>query len=352
MTAERVLMALLLGGVAAGCTIVLLPFLSAILWAAILTFTTWPVYWWMRQSLRLNRVAAAGVMVAATAVVVVLPLALAAPGGADDVNQLQKVVRDAVQAGLPGAPSWLPDVPLLGQRAADLWNHWVADLSAMVSFFQPYFGIAAQFALNLLLGLANGVLLFLLALFVAFFFYAWGEQLAARIHVILRRIAGARADRLIEVTGGTVRGVVYGLIGTAIVQGLLTTFGLWITGVPRPVLLGVIAGGLSVLPIGAPAVWIPAALWLLSSGQTFWGIALLVYGGVFVSGADYIIRPYFIVRAGKLPVLLSVLGVLGGALAFGLLGIFLGPVLLGMGYALLNEWASEEERAPLGPPAV
>jgi len=149
-----------------------------------------------------------------------------------------------------------------------------------------------------------------------------------------------------------VRGVVYGLLGTAIVQGLLTTFGLWITGVPRPVLLGVIAGGLSVLPIGAPAVWIPAALWLLSSGRTFWGIALLVYGGLFVSGADYIIRPYFIVRAGKLPVLLSVLGVLGGALAFGLLGIFLGPVLLGMGYALLNEWAIEEDRAPIGPPTV
>ena len=352
MTAERVLMALLLGGIAAGCIIILLPFLSAILWAAILAFTTWPVYWWMRQSLRMNRVAAAGVMVFATAVILVLPLALAAPSGADDVNQLQKVVRDALNAGLPDAPAWLGDVPLIGQRMADIWNRWAADLNTMVSFFQPYFGIAAQFVLTLLLGLANGVLLFLLALFVAFFFYAWGEQLASRIHVILRRIAGPRADRLIEVTGGTVRGVVYGLLGTAIVQGLLTTFGLWITGVPRPVLLGVIAGGLSVLPIGAPAVWIPAALWLLSSGRTFWGIALLVYGGLFVSGADYIIRPYFIVRAGKLPVLLSVLGVLGGALAFGLLGIFLGPVLLGMGYALLNEWAIEEDRAPIGPPTV
>jgi predicted PurR-regulated permease PerM len=352
MTAERVLMTLLLGGVAAGCTIVLLPFLSAILWAAILAFTTWPFYWWMRQSLRMNRVAAAGVMVAATAIVVVLPLALAAPSGADDVNQLQKVVRDALNAGLPGAPGWLDDVPLVGQRMADLWNHWAEDLTTMVSFFQPYFGIAAQFALSLLLGLANGVLEFLLALFVAFFFYAWGEQLASRIHVILRRIAGARADRLIEVTGGTVRGVVYGLLGTAIVQGLLTVFGLWITGVPRPALLGVIAGGLSVLPIGAPAVWIPAAIWLITTGHSLYGIGLLIYGGLFVSGADYIIRPYFIVRAGKLPVLLSVLGVLGGALAFGLLGIFLGPVLLGMGYALLNEWASEEERAPLAPPAV
>jgi predicted PurR-regulated permease PerM len=350
MTAERILMTLLLGGVAVGCTIVLLPFLSAILWAAILVFTTWPVYGWLQETLRINRMVAAGVMVAVTAVIVVLPLALVAPSGADDVNQLQKVIRDAMQVGLPDAPGWLHDVPLVGERMADIWNRWAEDLSTMVSFFQPYFGIAAQFGLSLLLGLANGVLLFLLALFVAFFFYAWGEHLAARIHVMLRRIAGARADRLIEVTGGTVRGVVYGLLGTAIVQGLLTAFGLWITGVPRPVLLGVIAGGLSVLPIGAPAVWIPAALWLLSSGRTFWGVALLIYGGVAVSGADYIIRPYFIVRAGKLPVLLSVLGVLGGALAFGLLGIFLGPVLLGMGFALMNEWSLEEERVPLAPP--
>jgi predicted PurR-regulated permease PerM len=109
---------------------------------------------------------------------------------------------------------------------------------------------------------------------------------------------------------------------------------------------------MSVLPIGAPAVWIPAAIWLLTSGHMLAGVGLLVYGAVFVSGADYIIRPYFIVRAGKLPVLLSVLGVLGGALAFGLLGIFLGPVLLGIGFALMNEWASEDERASIGPPAV
>lgn len=254
MIAERVLLAILLGGIAAGCGVVLYPFLSAILWAAILTFTTWPAYDWLRQRLGVNRMVAAGLMVLATAVVVVLPLALAAPSGVGDVNQLEKMIRDAVQTGLPSAPSWLPEVPVIGPRLTEIWDSWAADLTAMVSFFQPYFGIAAQFLLNLLLGLASGILLFLLALFVAFFFYAWGEELAAHTQLILRRVAGARADRMIEVTGGTVRGVVYGILGTAVVQGLLTTFGLWLSGVPRPVLLGVIAGGLSVLPIGAPAV--------------------------------------------------------------------------------------------------
>jgi len=140
-----------------------------------------------------------------------------------------------------------------------------------------------------------------------------------------------------------VRGVVYGILLTAIVQGMLTAFGLWLSGVPRPVLLGAVAGFLAVLPIGAPLVWIPASLWLMGTGHLGWGIFLAIYGVVAVSGADSVIRPWFIARGAQLPFLLTVLGVLGGAIAFGLLGIFLGPVLLGIGYTLLNEWAEAED---------
>ena len=286
MTAERVLMALLLGGIGVGCVLVLYPFFSALLWAGILVFTTWPVCDWLHTHIRLRRGAAAGVMVALTAVVLVLPLALAAPGGANDVNHLRGVIEAALRAGLPGAPGWVFDIPLIGQTLGDLWNHWAADITVMVEALRPYFGIVLEGGLGLLLGLANGVLLFVLALFVAFFFYLYGEPIAARLREILRRIAGARAERLIHVTGATVRGVVYGILLTAIVQGILTAFGLWLSGVPRPVLLGVVAGFLSVLPIGAPVVWIPAALWLMGTSHLGWGIFLAVYGVVAVSGAD------------------------------------------------------------------
>jgi predicted PurR-regulated permease PerM len=344
MTAERVLLALLLGGIAVGCVLVLYPFFSSLLWAAILVFTTWPVCEWMHQQVRLRRGAAAGVMVALTAVVLVLPLALAAPGGANDVNHLRGVIEDALRAGLPGAPDWVFEIPAVGQTLGDLWNRWAADITVMAEALRPYFGIVLEGGLGLLLGLANGVLLFVLALFIAFFFYLYGEPISARLRVILQRIAGARAERLIDVTGATVRGVVYGILLTAIVQGVLTAFGLWLSGVPRPVLLGAVAGFLSVLPIGAPVVWIPAALWLMSSGHLGWGIFLAIYGVVAVSGADSVIRPWFIARGAQLPFLLTVLGVLGGAIAFGLLGIFLGPVLLGIGYTLVNEWAETEEK--------
>ncbi len=340
MRAEQILMMLLLGGVAIGCTLVLYPFFSAILWAAILTYTTWPMYEWVRTHLKRGHTAAAGVMVFVMTVVVVLPLALAVPGGASDVDQLRREIQTALQTGLPGAPIWLGDVPIVGPSISEMWNNWAEDLTTMVSFFRPYFGWAGETLLSILLGLANGVLLFLLALFVAFFFYASGERLAGHTVAILHRIAGSQAARLISVTGATIRGVVYGILGTALVQGILTGLGLWMSGVPRPLLLGVIAGGLSVLPIGAPVIWIPSALWLMSQGHTAWGIVLMIYGVVAISGSDSVIRPFFIARGADLPFLLTMLGVLGGALAFGLLGVFVGPVLLGVGYTLVREYGA------------
>jgi predicted PurR-regulated permease PerM len=346
--AERVLAGALLVGLGIGCVVVLLPFLSALLWGAILVFTTWPLFAWFRTHVRLgnwqigNR-GAALLMVLLTTVLIVLPIALAVPAGADDANALRRSFQAALDAGLPGAPAWLYDIPVVGSTISEYWNKWAADLSAMVAFFSPYFGMLAENGLKILLGVAGGLVQFIIAIVVAFFFWASGDQLTVYLHRIARRIAGDRARRLVAVTGATVRGTVYGILGTAIVQGLLTTIGLSVSGVPRPLLLGLIAGLLSVLPIGAPVVWIPASLWLLSTGHTAWGIVLGAYGLFIISGSDNVIRPWFIARGAKLPFLLTILGVLGGALAFGLLGIFLGPVLLGVGFTLVAEFAGTSD---------
>ncbi len=333
----------MLAGIAVGCAFVLHPFISAILWGAILVFTTWPVFEWVRARAHVGRTGAALAMVLLTALLLVLPLAAAAPAGSDDAEQLRASLGRLLDGGLPSSPGWLYRMPLVGPTLSDLWNSWAADLSVMAAFFRPYFGMIAENGLTLLLGIASGVLQFLMALFVAFFLWAYGDRIALRGRAILRRIAGSYADRLIAVTGQVVRGTVYGLLGTALVQGMLTAFGLWLSGVPRPVLLGAIAGLVSVLPIGAPMIWIPAAIWLAGTGHIGWAVFLVVYGVVAVSGADSVIRPYFIARGAQLPFLLTVLGVLGGALAFGLLGIFLGPVLLGVGYTLVTEFAPAEE---------
>ena len=342
LSVERLLSGLLVLGIAVGCVLVLQPFLSAVLWAAILVFTTWPVFKWLRARLRIGSGWTAGLMVLLVAVGIVLPISLAAPAGADDVSRMRRSIEELLSAGLPNAPGWLAGVPLIGETAAEYWNAWAADLSVMVRFFRPYFGMVAESGLTVLLGIAGGLAQFLIALLIAYFFWASGDALSATLKRIAYRIAGDNAARLIAVTGATVRGTVYGILGTALVQGVLTAFGLWLAGVPRPLLLGAIAGFLSVLPIGAPVIWIPATLWLLGTGQTGWGIFMGVYGALAISGSDNVIRPYFIARGAQLPFLLTILGVLGGALAFGLLGIFLGPVLLGVGFTLAAEFAAAQ----------
>ena len=339
---ERVLAGLLLAGLAVGCVLVLLPFLPAIVWAVILAYSTFPVFEWLRR--RLRRGTAAGAMVGITAVCLVLPLALLVPGGADNVAALQLAAERALEAGLPDPPGWVARVPLVGSTIAEYWTAWANDLSVMVAFFRPYLGMLMSAGFSLLLGIAGGVVQFVMALVIGFFLWHSGDLLAARLLALTRRIAGPAADRLLLLVGATVRGTVYGILGTAVVQGILTAFGLWLTGVPRAVLLGAVAAFLSVLPIGAPLVWIPAALWLLWTGHTAWGVFLGIYGVVCISGADNVIRPYFIARGAQLPFILTILGVLGGAVAFGLLGIFVGPVLLGVGFTLVTEYATTDER--------
>jgi len=342
MIAERVLMGLLIAGIALGCAWILYPFLSALLWAAILVFTTWPVFVWIRSRSRMPGGVVSALMVLLTALVIVLPLALAAPGGAADIKALRQSL-EAWLAVIPPAPHWLYALPIVGGALTDTWNAWAADLSEMTAFFRPYLGMFAENGLSLLLGVAGGLVQFFVALFVAFFFWWSGDALGARLRFLLERIAGRYAQELIATTTRAVRGTVYGILGTAIIQGFLTAFGLSLAGVPRVVLLGTVAAFLAVLPIGAPLIWIPAGLWLLASGSTGHGIFLLVYGVVVVSGSDHVIRPYFIARGAQIPFLLTVLGVLGGVLAFGALGIFLGPVLLGVGYMLVAEFARPPE---------
>jgi len=340
MRAERILMILLLGVIAVGCGFVLYPFATALLWAAILTFSTWPLYQWIRLKLHLGRLGASVIMVLLAAVSMVLPFALIAPDSASGIGGLRALIDDWTTNGLPPAPDWLQNVPYVGAELVDRWNIWAADLSGLTDAVRPYAGVLAESGFRLLSSLAGGVARILLALFIAFFFWISGDQIAMQLRSALQRIAGPRADHMIEVTGRAVRGTVYAVLGTALVQGVLVGIGLTIAGVPHPVLFAMVAGFFSVLPIGPPFIWGPAAIWLYANHQTGHALFLVLWGVIAVAGADSLIRPYFIMRGARIPFLLTLLGVLGGAVAFGLLGVFLGPTLLAIGYSLVTEFAA------------
>ena len=154
------------------------------------------------------------------------------------------------------------------------------------------------------------------------------------------RTPAGRGRRLALIATLTVRGVVIGILGTALAQGVLMAIGLWMAGIKAGPLLGLVTFFLSPVPIGPPLVWIPAGLVLMNQGATGWGIFVLVWGFLVVSSVDNVLKPFLISRGSDLPFALVLIGVLGGAVAFGFIGVFLGPVLLAVGYALLKEWAA------------
>jgi predicted PurR-regulated permease PerM len=187
-----------------------------------------------------------------------------------------------------------------------------------------------------------------MGLLVAFFLYRDGDKAATAFSQLAHRIGGERSARLTRVAEGTMKGVVYGIVGTAFAQGILTTIGLAISGVPAAIFLGVVAGFASLLPGGAALVWIPAAIWLFGQGDTGWGLFLAIWGAAVVGTADNVLKPMFISRGSALPFIIVLLGIVGGMLAFGFLGIFLGPTLLAVGYSLVGEWTRQQEAAPPG----
>lgn len=328
------------------CLLVLRPFITALAWAAILVFVTWPMFQFLRDRLRLSPGWAALVMVTAEFLLIALPLGLAAPTQRGDLEGLRDWVQRTVEAGPPDIGAVLGAIPLLGPYLVGAWERVGLDFSGLLDLARPYVGIVAQSAVALFVSLLSGLAELLLAIFLAFFLYKDGDRIAAQSEALLARLSGERARHMIELTGNVTRGVVYGLLGTAIVQGAMTTFGLWVSGVPQPVLFGVIAGFVSIFPVGAPLVWLPASLWLLMQGQTGWGIFLFVYGAAGISSVDNFIRPWLISRGADLPFLLTLLGALGGVFAFGLIGLFLGPAVLAVGFSLLKDWAEERRAAP------
>jgi predicted PurR-regulated permease PerM len=184
-----------------------------------------------------------------------------------------------------------------------------------------------------------------MSVLAAFFFFRDGAEGARRLDAAVKRLAGNRAQQLLAVAGGTVRSVVYGVIGTALAQATLQGLGLWLAGVPVAFFLGFLTFFLSFVPLGPPLVWLPAAVWLLYNGAIGWGIFLIGWGFFVVSGVDNVLRPYLISRGSRLPLILMFFGVLGGLMAFGFLGVFLGPTLLTIGYVLLQEWSGAPRSA-------
>ena len=323
---------------AIGCLVVLRPFLAGMLLACVIVISSWPLYQRLLARLRGRRTLAALCMTLGLALLVVLPIALVAYSLTDDVARLYDKIKLAVDTGAVQVPAWIAQLPLVGAPLDSYLRELAASREQMVALARELLEPARHYLLGGGLALGAGVAQMLLAAFVAFFLYRDGAQLREALAAGMARVLGAGAAKVADIVSQTVRGVMYGMLGTALAQAVVAAIGFAIAGVPGVPLLGVATFLLSLVPVGPPVVWAGAAIWLFQQGRTGWAVFMLVWGLVLISGVDNVVKPLLIARGSSLPFALVLLGVLGGVLAFGFVGLFIGPVLLAVGYSLLRDW--------------
>jgi predicted PurR-regulated permease PerM len=342
---ENILAIVALSLIGAGCILILAPFLSAVLWAAIVCFSTWRVYERLLQLLRGKTHFAAAIMTLMLAAVLLIPFIIVGTSLGDNIDNLSRALSHLKTEGFSTPPDWVTGLPVIGSRLDTFWRGLEIDSTQVFEYAKRLATPVSKWLLGAGLAFGTGLLHLTISVLTAYFLYRDGTEVAARMQAGMERIAGVRAHHLIGVAGNTVKGVVYGIMGACLVQGVLAGLGFWIAGVPGPALLGLLTFFLALLPIGPPLIWVPATLWLFHQGQVNWSIFMLIWGIVAISGVDNIIKPYLISQGSAMPFILVLLGVLGGLLSFGVIGIFLGPTLLAVGYAILLEWTHEKREA-------
>jgi predicted PurR-regulated permease PerM len=322
---------------------VMQPFLVPIVWAGILAYVTWPLFRAVRRHTRRPKLSA-GLFTGTVALGVGIPVAWLLVALASEATHLIGLSREWVDAGAP-LPEWVMTRPWLAGRVTELRDNAIVDPTAVLRYVTRYASQVSGRLVDVAGGLATNVFKFAITVLSLFFFYLDGERLGAYAGRLLR-IAFPSAPQVLEHVGGVVRAVVFGLIGTAIVQGVLAGIGFALFGVPSPVALGALTFVGSFIPAGPMLLWIGAAVWLLVSGNVPAAIGMAVYGLLLISSIDNVLRP-LLISGGQVPIhfLVVFFGVLGGLASFGMLGLFLGPVLLSVTVALVVEFARRNEVA-------
>ncbi|AZE54287.1 putative membrane protein [Pseudomonas synxantha] len=321
---------------------VMAPFWSALFWGAVLAFASWPLMRLLTRWLGGRESLAAGILTLGWMLLVAVPLVWLGFNLADHVRDAVALIKDIQVDGLPEAPSWLGSIPLVGERLVGMWDSIDQQGAALMVSIKPYLGQVGNWLLARSAQIGGGILELTLSLVFVFFFYRDGPRLAMFVHRLLERLIGERAGYYIELVAGTVQRVVNGVIGTAAAQALLALIGFLIAGVPGALVLGIVTFLLSLIPMGPPLVWIPATAWLAWKGDYTYAVFLGVWGTFVISGVDNVLKPYLISRGGNLPLVIVLLGVFGGLIAFGFIGLFIGPTLLAVAYSLLTDWSATQ----------
>lgn len=317
---------------------VLRPFLGATVWATMIVVATWPLLKGLEQRFGGRRAPAVAAMTLGMLLLLFIPLLLAIDTIVSHAEDVATLIRKLVAAGLPQPPDWVAGLPLVGGKLHTAWAQLAdAGSQALLERAEPYAAESGRWLLSKMGSVGFMFIQFLLIVTLSAVLYAGGEAAAAQVRRFGRRLAGDQGENSIILAGQAIRGVALGVCVTALVQTVLGGIGLAIAGVPFAALLSAVMLMFCIAQIGPGLILFPAVAWVFWIGDTGWGIFLLLWSLV-VTTMDNFLRPMLIRKGADLPLLLIFSGVIGGLLGFGLVGIFVGPVVLAVTYTLLEAW--------------
>lgn len=322
--------------------LVMMPFLAPLAWAGILVYASWPVAARIRARCNGRDTLAAILSTMLAAFALFAPLLWLVWLAEQEVGAIYPALHAFVSAP-PLLPDWVRGLPGLGDWLADQREQLLVDPQGMIVTGKAWVAAHSSEAAAFVGGVGKNLAKLVLVVFILFFFFRDGVRIVLELRHVMARFLGERAHGYLAAVAATTRAVVYGVLLTALVQGAVAGLGYWVAGLGSPVTLGVLTALVALIPFGTPLVWGAAGAWLFFQGEVGPAIGVWIWGAVVVSQIDNVLRPLFISSVSAIPFLLVLFGVLGGILAFGLVGLFAGPIILAVVWGVWREWATHLE---------
>ena len=339
--AQRTLGVLVIAGLIVTSLWILKPFLPAAVWAVTLVIATWPLMRQIQARLWGSRALAVTIMTIALLLIFVVPFWLAIGTIVTHSDRVLGWVETITTVHMPPPPPWLQDVPLVGDRLTMAWaNLASSEGPELLQKIRPYAGRLTNWFIATVGSFGLVLVQFLLTVAISAILYAGGERAGSFVTRLGARLAGERGRHAVILAGQAIRGVALGVVVTAFIQSSIGAAALFVTGVPYASILSALLFMLCIAQLGPALVLVPAVIWMYWTGATGAATVLLVLS-IIAIGIDNVLRPVLIRRGVDLPLLLILSGVIGGLMAFGLIGLFLGPTVLAVAYTLLDAWVAE-----------
>ena len=331
---------------------IVLPFATAFLWATVIVISTWRLLLSLQARLWGRRGMATAVLTVALLLVLLLPLGFSVGALVGNIDQIVTWVGSLDKLVMPAPPEWLAHIPVVGTKLVDRWQFLAAQGPGSVTAQAlPYARVFIRWFATQIGGAGAMILQFLMTVIICAVLYMKGESVGHGVRLFFTRLAGSNGDRVVLLAANSIRGVAVGIVVTAAVQVLIGGTGLVVTAVPGAWLLAAVMLFLCLAQLGPAPIMIPAVIWQFYTGATWAGCILTAFALVAML-IDNFLRPVLIRKGADLPLLLIFSGVIGGMISMGIMGIFLGPVILAVTFDLLKAWvenrteAEEDETSP------